>query len=228
MTISKGAFVGVARGLVGGMIAATLAAGSPALAVVAYDEAVSGDLSGTRTSPTPISLVLGENKISGSVGAPGGVVDRDYFTFTLSAGQQLTAIQVLTGTTSVGPRSLSFFGLQSGGQVTVDPAAASATDLLGYAHYGPGLIGTDILDDISIGAGSHGFTPPLGAGTYSVWLQEVNDGTANYRFNFLVAPVPEPSSWAMMLVGFGLIGATVRRRRSQIVSGPNSARSLAM
>jgi hypothetical protein len=31
---------------------------------------------------------------------------------------------------------------------------------------------------------------------------------------FLVAVVPEPASWAMMLLGFGAIGVVARRRRS--------------
>jgi hypothetical protein len=30
--------------------------------------------------------------------------------------------------------------------------------------------------------------------------------------------VPEPSSWAMMIVGFGLVGATLRRRNAAVVS----------
>lgn len=29
-----------------------------------------------------------------------------------------------------------------------------------------------------------------------------------------LAPVPEPASWAMMIAGFGLLGATLRRRRA--------------
>ncbi len=33
----------------------------------------------------------------------------------------------------------------------------------------------------------------------------------------IVAPsVPEPASWAMMIAGFGLVGAMVRRRRPRI------------
>jgi hypothetical protein len=34
--------------------------------------------------------------------------------------------------------------------------------------------------------------------------------------NATIAAVPEPASWAMMLGGFGLVGAAVRRRRTQI------------
>ena len=32
-------------------------------------------------------------------------------------------------------------------------------------------------------------------------------------FGIAVAAVPEPASWAMMLVGFGVVGGTMRRRR---------------
>jgi hypothetical protein len=31
--------------------------------------------------------------------------------------------------------------------------------------------------------------------------------------NFSISPVPEPATWAMMLVGFGMVGATARYRR---------------
>ena len=32
-----------------------------------------------------------------------------------------------------------------------------------------------------------------------------------------VAPVPEPSTWAMLLVGFALAGGALRQRRKQTV-----------
>jgi len=32
------------------------------------------------------------------------------------------------------------------------------------------------------------------------------------------APVPEPASWAMMVAAFGLVGATMRRRRGMLAS----------
>lgn len=36
----------------------------------------------------------------------------------------------------------------------------------------------------------------------------------NVRLNAVAAAVPEPATWAMMLVGFGAIGFSMRRRRS--------------
>jgi hypothetical protein len=35
-----------------------------------------------------------------------------------------------------------------------------------------------------------------------------------------LAPVPEPSAWAMMIMGFGLAGALVRRRRAVVLAQP--------
>lgn len=44
-----------------------------------------------------------------------------------------------------------------------------------------------------------------------------DDGTGpladNFSFSITSAPVPEPSTWAMMLIGFGGIGASLRRYR---------------
>jgi hypothetical protein len=40
-------------------------------------------------------------------------------------------------------------------------------------------------------------------------------GLSEVRFN-TAAAVPEPASWAMMIGGLGLVGATLRRRRSKI------------
>lgn len=211
---------------------AALALGSvPAMADTGYNETSSGDLSNVGTSPTAVTLGIGSNFISGTTGSTAGVIDRDYFTFTLAPGQALTAIQVLQGTTNIpnatpGDVARSFIGLEAGATFDTLPTTTTASGLLGYTHYSQSMVGTDILDDIALGAGAQGFTRPLGAGSYSVWIQEANAGTASYFFNFLVASVPEPSSWAMMLTGFGVIGWSMRH--GQKGKRPSSARSLAI
>ena len=47
--------------------------------------------------------------------------------------------------------------------------------------------------------------------------QNVGNGfsVAGFDITTDVAPVPEPSAWAMMLLGFGIIGWTMRRRPSR-------------
>ncbi len=47
-----------------------------------------------------------------------------------------------------------------------------------------------------------------GGSRWSTWIAEINAGTA----------VPEPASWAMLIAGFGLVGATLRRRRMASVA----------
>jgi hypothetical protein len=107
--------------------------------------------------------------------------------------------------------TLSFIGLQAGNEVTLPTNATSAAGLLGWDHYSPGDIDTDILPTIGTGLGATDFVPPLGAGDYAVWVQDTGTGTANYGFDFVVANVPEPASWTMML--FGLIGLAQLRLR---------------
>jgi hypothetical protein len=50
-----------------------------------------------------------------------------------------------------------------------------------------------------------------GALDYSYLVQAFSD--ANRGESFLTGAVPEPSTWAMMLMGFGAVGFTMRRRR---------------
>lgn len=64
-----------------------------------------------------------------------------------------------------------------------------------------------------------GSTAPYGATSR-------NDGRAaisvTYNFKEAVAAVPEPSTWAMMIIGFGAIGASMRMRKK----GPEAAPTL--
>ncbi|HNI09112.1 MAG TPA: PEPxxWA-CTERM sorting domain-containing protein [Thiobacillaceae bacterium] len=41
----------------------------------------------------------------------------------------------------------------------------------------------------------------------------------NIRVTYATAPVPEPSAWAMMAVGLGLISLTIRRRNWSVQTG---------
>ncbi len=67
---------------------------------------------------------------------------------------------------------------------------------------------------ISVGSGG-------GAGAYHAFADNVTltTGTGSTTYNFEVAAVPEPASWALMLTGFGLVGAAMRRRRVRIAFG---------
>lgn len=179
-------------------------------AATVWNEETNGDLSGSGLGPTPLVLSPGSNLLIGTTGRGTSGVDRDYFVFTLAEGQQLDAVTLLDGN-FLGQQSLSFIAVQAGPQVTVSPTGGSATGLLGWHHYGPNDLGTDILPLIGFGLGATGFLGPLPAGTYAFWIQDTGSGTASYRFDFAITAVPEPA--AATLFAVGLLGLALRRRR---------------
>jgi hypothetical protein len=178
-----------------------------------YNEAVSGDLSSAGLTPTSLgALTLGSNEVFGATGDSGSGIDRDYFTFSIPVGFTLESLTVLPGT-EPGER-VSFIGIQEGSQVTVSPNASDATGLLGWTHYSAGEINTDILPIMSSPSfGSSGFTPPLGAGDYSIWIQDFDSGVSAYGFRFGVQPVPSPAAWSVFALGCLPVMHLLHRRR---------------
>lgn len=202
------------RGIV--LLACAFLYGTAAHADTIYDESVSGDLSNSGLTPTLLTVSLGPNDLFGTTGKTGTVIDRDYFTFTVPQGLELTAITVLPGTQTLGALGESFIGIESGPQVTISTAATDATGLLGWFHYDTGDIGVNILPLMGTSdMGSAGFTGPLPAGTYSFWVQEASAGTVPYGLEFTVADTPEPSSWTMLLTGMALLVSKTARRAAR-------------
>ncbi len=181
-----------------------------AQAQVVHDESVNGDLSDDHLNPTVLSMSMGNNLVKGStIDEP---IDRDFFSLTLPEGSFLTAVILDEWATA---DDQSFIALQSGPQVT---SLNSSDDLLGTALFGAGpgaRIGDDILDDLGIAQiGGIGFTPPLGSGTYTFWIQEVS-APMTYGFNFQI--VPEPTSAVLCLLAGGILAIWQRRRRTAIL-----------
>jgi len=199
----------VTRVLLGTIAAAAMLQG--AQASTAWDEATSGDFANVGTSPTQVNFGLGSNLILGSTGRTAGIVDRDYFTFTLPAGWQLDTITVMPGTVSIGPSTISFIAVEAGTQVLTNPTGGDPSALLGWWHYGPNDIGSDSLGVIGLGPGAIGFSGSLPAGSYSFWIQETATGSAPYVLDFGVSAVPEPA--AALMLAAGLAAISLRRRR---------------
>ncbi|MBU3078057.1 PEPxxWA-CTERM sorting domain-containing protein [Sphingomonas sp. XMGL2] len=57
--------------------------------------------------------------------------------------------------------------------------------------------------------------PTLEAGhIYQLWYIAANGAPSILRFDDGTPAVPEPATWAMLVLGFGVIGVTARRRRA--------------
>lgn len=184
----------------------TGAACLPTRAAVAWDEAVTGDLSNNGLSPSALTVGAGDNGILGSMGDGGSGVDRDYFSFTVPAGAQLLAIRIGDGTFTSG--SLSFMAIQAGPQVTTTPTGSGVAALLGYVHYEGADIGSNILPRLIQSRPEFGGLLP--SGTYSMWVQETG-GTVFYDYTLVISSVPEPASWALLTGGVLLLGQRLRR-----------------
>lgn len=183
-----------------------------AAGAVTLNEASAGDFANDRLAPTLFVLdyqagTSGHNVLSGSIGRGGnGVVDRDYLRVVVPAGYRWHELRVGQQTFSGGVTG-AFIGLASGSPFPLTPDAQSATGLLGWWHYSAADRGTDIFEDLSKPAnGSSGFVGALSSGEYSVWIQELAPGNFDYRFNFMLSPVPEASTSLLLLAGLAALG----------------------
>jgi len=214
------------KSLVCAAVCALLVAAAPAKATI-VDEAVSGDLSNNQAAPTALTLTPGLNSVSGTVaGFPqfGGTDPQDWVSFTIPTGFVMTSyVNSKYGSTD----DQGFTGFQSGSSFSGDEFVAGS--YAGYAHFGTAAqnpdgnptssstVGVNLLPlmaDPSFAPGTTGFTPPLGAGTYTFLIQQGDPSTTGYRFNMNLraVSVPEPGS-SLCLLGMGGLAILALRRR---------------
>jgi hypothetical protein len=201
-----------------------LLAAAPAKAII-FDEAVSGDLSNNPAAPTALTLTPGLNSVIGTVaGFPqfGGTDPQDWVSFTIPTGFVMTSY---VNAKYISADDQGFTGFQFGSSFLGDPFMAIS--YAGYAHFGfaatnpdgnpvpASTVGLNLLPlmaDPSFAPGTTGFTPPLGAGTYTFLIQQGDPSTTGYQFDMNLRAVPEPGSSLCLLAMGGLAILALRRR----------------
>ena len=86
-----------------------------------------------------------------------------------------------------------------------------------------------VAQDYKLDTGAPGYNDPYGGPSYSAYVldhscynrytspnQGCTDTAIGQNFAFRInGAVPEPGTWAMLVLGFGMMGASLRRRRAE-------------
>ena len=160
---------------------------------ILWNEATNGELGQTDGTATPLgALVSGTNTILGTAEAVpdqfGWLLYPDFFTFSIPSGLEVTAVKL-----QVNQQILGWLGTDYGTQI-------------GYRY-------TSISEELLPFLGGW----PLQSGNYAMYmsdevLQNVPTSVP-YRLDFVVAAVPEPSTWALFALGSAGLWSFARRRR---------------
>jgi len=127
---------------------------------------------------------------SAAVAGTSGVLDFNPTGLAVTAGQNYVAFLSTYYTTGTGQANVSSCNPFGGGACAV----SNANPNLGRAITGRAL----------------------GANLDELTFTQVVNGSQDLTFSATIAAVPEPATWAMMIAGFGVVGAAARRRRANV------------
>jgi hypothetical protein len=157
--------------------------------IILWDESLNGPLANDYTQATGLgALQNSTNSIIGASQLIGDGIYGDYFSFTIPTGRRISAMWL-----SVDNPVAVWIG---------DPAFANQFGYVVNPANG------DVLPQ-------WGFNP-IGDGTYGMYIMNYdlasNPSVSNYRLDFFIQAVPEPTTLSLALVGLGVLGWARRKR----------------
>jgi len=165
--------------------------------------AVASAANATITLDTCSMVCTGPTQLDGStttIGYSEAGLSTPTFTESLTFTDTLTAFDSVTLDTS--SRSVNF----TSAYLTPDGGVTQYALTLLYSF---GSLESWGLDDTL-----------LGPGTYELVINGNNSGTGSLAGTVTIqTAVPEPATWAMMLLGFGAVGFAMRRKRKPALLG---------
>jgi hypothetical protein len=114
-------------------------------------------------------------------------------------------------------RDQMFFGLNFSDLLGgTEPVDAVSTGTFSFDGHGPLAAGCSNCTSLIYGQNNAPlyFTTLAATGTFSLGAPyQVNSISVSYQVNNNATAAPEPAAWALMILGFGGVGWTLRRRR---------------
>jgi hypothetical protein len=164
-----------------------------------------------------LSLFAGSPAAAAYLGSFKLILPDETYWFTLESDTLPGASNTITAITN--------FAVEENGSVTTPTATLSPTGI----DLNPSGPGTDNLWlnaypvlEPHLNAGGFAFSYGSPSEEYQVFYELATD---TYRgcdphacYNIQVEAVPEPTTWALLVSGFGLTGAVMRRRRPAVVA----------
>jgi hypothetical protein len=180
-------------------LGASFAAPAGASFLTATGQFDSFSCSGTGT----VTCIDDTNTVT--TGANGVFLDGGFFSFDAGAGNVLTSLEVLIGGNAVGIYAVGFHGggLDGSRLFAYNESTSSYTAGKKDWSFGPTTL---------FSSGSSEFASFLVGGDGQTMGKNLTQNEVEFIAN--VAAVPEPSEWALMLVGAAMIGGLVYRRRA--------------
>jgi hypothetical protein len=152
-------------------------------------------------------------------GAVPGQPNRRIDQMGYSTGSRLVAGSIVQPYTIFGPLppdiffSSLFFGRTQLADLPQGPQMITDVTTRDFAGVLSGPLGTPPFLSIRFVQGN-----PAGGVLAGLPGQQISIGNFQYSITNVGGAVPEPASWAMLIMGFGLVGASARRRRMALAA----------
>jgi hypothetical protein len=158
--------------------------------------------------------------LDGSTGTGGLIATKNFYSF--NAGDRVTLALDISGNQRSGAELYILGALFAGAYNIFD---VTISDPFGSFNFGPSagpggsiLVGDLLPFDRPFGRYSFSFRALAGGAVSSGIGTDSMDGIGPLIDNVTIdiSAVPEPASWALMIAGFGLVGAAMRRQRMKL------------